>query len=209
MKMKKLILLVVAVVAMAMSSTAQDSGIQFGVKAGANYSNVYDSQGETFNADGKFGYATGVFLGIPLGTLLGVQPEIMFSQKGFKATGKVLGTDYSLTRTTSYIDVPLFLAIKPLPVLTILVGPQYSYLLKQSDVFENGVLNVEQNQAFNNDNLRKNTLSAVGGFDVNLQNFVFSARTGWDFQNNNGDGTKTTPRYKNAWVQATIGFRIY
>jgi Outer membrane protein beta-barrel domain len=207
--MKKGILLVVAVVAMAMSSTAQGSGIQFGVKAGANYSNVYDSQGEKFNADGKFGYATGVFLGIPLGELLGVQPEVMFSQKGFKATGKVLGTDYSLTRTTSYIDVPLFLAIKPLPVLTILIGPQYSYLLKQTDEFENSILNTEQNKEFNNDNLRKNTLSAAGGFDVNLSNFVISGRAGWDFQNNNGDGTKTTPRYKNAWVQATIGFRIY
>jgi hypothetical protein len=207
--MKKGILLVVAVVAMAMSSTAQGSGIQFGVKAGANYSNVYDSQGEKFNADGKFGYATGIFLGIPLGELLGVQPEVMFSQKGFKATGKVLGTDYSLTRTTSYIDVPLFLAIKPLPVLTILIGPQYSYLLKQTDEFENSILNTEQNKEFNNDNLRKNTLSAAGGFDVNLSNFVISGRAGWDFQNNNGDGTKTTPRYKNAWVQATIGFRIY
>jgi Outer membrane protein beta-barrel domain len=207
--MKKGILLVVAVVAMAMSSTAQDSGIQFGVKAGGNYSNVYDSQGETFNADGKFGFATGVFLGIPLGELLGVQPEVMFSQKGFKATGKVLGSPYTLTRTTSYIDVPLFLAIKPLPVLTILIGPQYSYLLKQTDEFENSILNTEQNKEFNNDNLRKNTLSAAGGFDVNLQNFVISGRAGWDFQNNNGDGTKTTPRYKNAWVQATIGFRIY
>jgi Outer membrane protein beta-barrel domain len=207
--MKKGILLVVAVVAMAMSSTAQDSGIQFGVKAGGNYSNVYDSQGETFNADGKFGFATGVFLGIPLGELLGVQPEVMFSQKGFKATGKVLGSPYTLTRTTSYIDVPLFLAIKPLPILTILVGPQYSYLLKQTDEFENSILNTEQNKEFNNDNLRKNTLSAAGGFDVNLSNFVISGRAGWDFQNNNGDGTKTTPRYKNAWVQATIGFRIY
>jgi Outer membrane protein beta-barrel domain len=207
--MKKLILVVVAAMAMAMSSNAQGSGIQFGVKAGGNFSNVYDSQGETFNADGKFGFATGVFLGIPLGELLGVQPEVMFSQKGFKATGKVLGSPYTLTRTTSYIDVPLFLAIKPLPVLTILIGPQYSYLLKQTDEFENSILNTEQNKEFNNDNLRKNTLSAAGGFDVNLQNFVISARAGWDFQNNNGDGTKTTPRYKNAWVQATIGFRIY
>lgn len=207
--MKKTILMMATSMAIVLSGYAQNSGIQFGVKGGANYSNVYDSQGETFNADGKFGYATGIFLGIPLGELLGVQPEVLFSQKGFKATGKVLGSPYTLTRTTSYIDVPLFLAIKPLPVLTILIGPQYSYLLKQTDEFENSILNTEQNKEFNNDNLRKNTLSAAGGFDVNIQNFVFSARAGWDFQNNNGDGTKTTPRYKNAWVQATIGFRIY
>jgi Outer membrane protein beta-barrel domain len=209
MTMKKLILTVVAAMAMAMSSNAQDSGLQFGVKAGGNFSNVYDSQGETFNADGKLGFAAGVFLGIPLGELLGVQPEILFSQKGFKATGKVLGSAYSLTRTTNYIDVPLFLAIKPIPALTILVGPQYSYLLKQDDVFANSILNVEQTKEFNNDNIRKNVLSIAGGLDINLKNLVIGARAGWDFQNNNGDGTKTTPRYKNAWVQATLGLRIY
>ncbi len=138
--MKKLILMLSAVMVVAISGNAQN-GLQFGIKAGANYSNVYDSKGEKFDADGKLGFAGGVFLGIPLGALLGVQPEILFSQKGFKATGKVLGIDYSLTRTTSYIDVPLYLAIKPFPILTILIGPQYSYLLKQTDEFENSILN--------------------------------------------------------------------
>ena len=65
-------------------ATAQNK-VAFGMKAGANYSNVYDSKGEDFNADPKFGLAAGAFLSIPFGQYIGIQPEILFSQKGFKA----------------------------------------------------------------------------------------------------------------------------
>ncbi|WP_255702558.1 outer membrane beta-barrel protein [Fulvivirga ulvae] len=64
---------------------------QFGLKAGINYSNVYDTKGEKFVADPKFGIAMGVFLAIPVGETIGIQPEVQFSQKGFKATGMILG----------------------------------------------------------------------------------------------------------------------
>lgn len=190
---------------------AQENGFALGLKVGTNYSNVYDEQGQDFNADAKFGLAAGGFLTIPIVKYVAVQPEFMFSQKGFKATGTLLGSPYSLTKTTNFIDVPLFLVIKPLPVVSILVGPQYSYLLKEKNVFENseGVVTILQEEEFKNDNIRKNILCIVGGVDINVKHFTVGARLGWDFQNNNGDGTSTTPRYKNAWVQGTLGFRLY
>jgi hypothetical protein len=209
-KMKRNILSMVALVIMANTLTAQSSSsqIHIGVKAGLNYSNIYDSQGEKYTADGKVGFAAGGFVSIPLGGLLGIQPEILFSQKGFQATSSILGSNVTLTRTTNYIDVPIFLSIKPSEMLTILVGPQYSYLIKQNDVFTNPIVNVNVNQDFSADNIRKNTLCLVGGVDINLNNIVLGARVGLDMYNNNGDGTTTTPRYKNVWAQATIGFRL-
>ena len=66
--------------------------LSFGIKAGANYSNVYDSEGEDFVADAKFGLAVGGFVSIPLGKFIGVQPEILFSQKGFKSSGTYFGS---------------------------------------------------------------------------------------------------------------------
>ena len=54
---------------------------QFGLKAGLNYSNVYDAKGEQFNANAKFGLAAGVFMAIPIGKYLGIQPEVLLSQK--------------------------------------------------------------------------------------------------------------------------------
>jgi hypothetical protein len=206
--MKKIILMAMTVFSIAYNTTAQEQ-LAFGLKVGTNYSNVYDSEGEEFDANAKFGLAAGAFLSIPIGKFLGIQPEVLFSQKGFKATGRMLGSTYDLKRTTNYIDVPLLVAIKPIKAITLLAGPQFSYLLKQKDTFSNETTNFQQEQEFKNDNIRKNTLCFIGGLDFNLEHTVISARAGWDLSNNNGDGTSTTPRYKNAWVQATVGYRFY
>ncbi len=212
--MKKIILIIAAVTLMANISSAQDSKtdyrnkLQFGLKIGANYANVYDTKGEDFTADGKFGLACGAFLAIPLGTYLGVQPEFLFSQKGYKATGTVLGLAYKYTSTSTYIDVPILFALKPSEFITILAGPQYSYLIKQEDVFSSSLINSDQEQDFKNNNLRKNTFCFTGGVDITIQHMVIGVRVGWDLLTNNGDGTSTNPRYKNEWYQGTIGYRF-
>lgn len=211
--MKKIILIISAVTTMANFSNAQETDLRerllFGLKAGVNYSNVYDTQGEEFQADPKMGIAAGAFIAIPIGKYLGIQPEVLYSQKGFKATGRILGGNYEFTRTTSFIDVPFLVSFKPSEFLTLLAGPQYSYLIKQSDVFANSSTSILQEQEFENDNIRKNILCLTGGADLTLKHIVLGARVGWDIQNNNGDGTSSTPRYKNVWYQATIGYRFY
>jgi hypothetical protein len=121
----------------------------------------------------------------------------------------MFNSTYSITRTSNFIDVPLLLSAKPFGFLTVVAGPQFSYLIKQSNVFKNGTTTILQEQEFDNDNVRKNILCFTGGVDVNVEHFVMSARAGWDFQNNNGNGVSETPRYKNAWYQLTFGYRIY
>src|SRR4051812_33393269 len=88
--MKKIILTIAAVASLINISKAQENvtdfreKLLFGLKVGANYSNVYDAQGEAFHADPKVGLAAGAFLAIPIGRYLGIQPEVLFSQKGFQ-----------------------------------------------------------------------------------------------------------------------------
>lgn len=179
--------------------------LHIGAKIGVNYSNVYDAKGEQFNADSKLGLVVGGFVSIPIGKYLGFQPELLFSQKGFKGDGTILGMPYEFTRTTNYIDIPLLFQIKPSEYMSVVIGPQYSYLIKQSDTFNNS--SVEQE--FENDNIRKNMLCFIGGLDFNVSDYaVIGVRVGWDVQENNGDGTSDTPRYKNIWYQATLGFRL-
>lgn len=182
--------------------------VQFGVKIGTNFSNVYNSEGEEFISEPKFGFATGIFLSIPIGSYLGIQPEALFSQKGFKSEGSLFNSNYELTRTSNYFDVPLFISIKPVEYISILAGPQYSYLISQKNKFENAQTTIEQEEAFDNENLRKNTFCFTGGFDINVDPLVVSGRLGWDLFKNNGDGTTTTPRYKNSWYQVTLGYRF-
>ncbi len=192
--------------AIAQSKSSSKSNIKLGVKLGANYSNVFDEKDNSFEADSKFGLAVGGFASIPFAQFFAFQPEILFSQKGFKGTGTFLGSSYKFTRTTNFIDIPLLLVIKPSQNFSLVVGPQYAFLLNQKDEFTTSSTSAAQQQEFNNDNIRKNILSVLTGFDVTGKNIVFGARVGWDVQNNNGDGTSSTPRYKNVWYQATIGF---
>jgi len=209
--MKKLGIMAIALTFITVNGYAQDDDrekIHIGAKIGMNYANVYDTEGEEFDADPKLGLAAGAFLSITIGTYIGIQPELMFSQKGFKATGSVLGSEYEFTRTTNYIDIPIYLALKPSSFLTIVAGPQFSYLMSRKDKFESSFLNTEQEDEFENENIRKNTLGASFGLDININHFVIGARAAWDLQDNKGDGTSSTPRYKNTWLQATVGFKF-
>lgn len=182
--------------------------LQLGIKGGLNFSNIYDTDGEEFDADGKFGFVGGVFLAIPIGKYLGIQPEVLYSQKGYKSTGSFLGTNYEMKRTTNFIDVPILLQVKPVEFVTLLAGPQYSFMLKRKDEFTGGSLSAVQEEEFENDDLRNNILGVIGGADFNFENLVLGVRAGWDLQNNFKDEPSTTPRYRNVWYQATIGFRF-
>jgi hypothetical protein len=184
------------------------SDLKFGVKLGGNYSNIYDAQGENFVADAKYGIAVGGFVSIPIIPIIGVQPELLFSQKGYKSTGTFFGNSYSMTRTTDYLDIPIYLVFKPVENVSILFGPQFSYLLKQTDDFTGGSITSTQIQTYTNDNIRKNILGLSGGLDFNINHLVIGLRASWDTTANNGDGTSFTPRYKNMWYQATLGYRF-
>ena len=142
--MKKYFLIIATIIFIANIISGQDNSsdlrnsLRFGLKAGANFSNVYDSKDQEFNADFKVGFAAGAFLAIPIGKYIGFQPEILFSQKGYKESGTFLTIPYKFTHTTNYIDVPLLFAIKPSALITLLAGPDYSFLVKQKDVFTGG-----------------------------------------------------------------------
>ncbi|MNK01932.1 hypothetical protein D3C87_197460 [compost metagenome] len=182
--------------------------LKFGIKAGANYSNVWDERDNDFEASGKAGFAGGAFLHVPIGKFLGVQPEVLFSQKGYSGSGNFLMQSYEFKRTTNYLEIPLLITLKPTSFLTIVAGPQYSFLLSQKTNFSSGTYEASEFEEYDNDNIRKNTLGAVVGFDINVNHFVVSPRAGWDFQTNHGDGSSSTPRYKNQWLQLTLGYRF-
>ena len=183
--------------------------VKIGFKIGANYSNVFDEKNEAFKAEGKLGFAGGIMLSIPVNKYFGVKPELVLSQKGFRGRGTLLGSEYNFKRTTTYLDIPIQLEFKPSEFFSLIAGPQFSYLLKQKDVFASTSVSIIQEQEFQKDHVRKNFLGFVGGIDVNIKQVVLGARAGFDFNSNHGDQFSSTPRYKNAWIQATIGYTFY
>lgn len=212
--LKKLFIAPVFAVALfsAQSITAQDvtnssaydmdgrEELKVGIKAGMNYSNVYSESGDEFVADGKAGFAGGVFVSIPLSKLVGIQPELMYSQKGFK--GDVAGVDYKAT--FNYLDLPIHLQIKPTENISILAGPQFSYLL--SSDYELGNFTASSDELEDDNN--RATLGLSAGIDFTIQNFLISARGSWDLSEVNKDNSTSDINYKNQVLQVTLGYRF-
>ena len=182
--------------------------IQFGVKTGVNLSIIYDEEGNQILPDPKFGFVAGIWLGIPFGRYLGLQPELLYSQKGYLARGTVLNLDYSYTQSTDYIDIPVHLQFKPTSSIVLLAGPQYSKLVSRTDEFGQGTITSVQKREISNNTIRSDVWGLSTGMDFTVEHLVLSVRACLDLQRNRGDGTSINPSYKNAWIQSTIGYRF-
>jgi opacity protein-like surface antigen len=175
--------------------------LKVGIKAGANYSNVYSESGDGYVADGKLGFAGGVFVSIPLSRLVGIQPELMYSEKGFKTEGTFLDGKI----TTSHLDLPIHLQIKPTKNISLLAGPQLSYLL--STKYElNGFSAIDEEDFDDNNN--RATLGLSVGVDFTVENFLISARGAYDLSKVNKDNSTSDINYKNQLLQLTLGYRF-
>jgi hypothetical protein len=150
----------------------------------------------------------GVFTAIPVSKYLGFQPELCIAQKGFYGSGTLLGTSYTMKRTTTFVDFPILVQIKPIEYLTVIIGPEYSYLLSEKNKFEFGSNSEEQQLEFDKESSRKSYLGFVAGVDINISHIIISGRIGCDILNNNEDDNLITPSYKNNWIQIGVGYRL-
>jgi len=182
--------------------------LRIGIKGGVNYANLYDTKGQSFAASSLWGPVFGGYLSVPIGTYLGIQPEVLYSGKGYSGQGTSIFGPYSYTDRLNFLDTPLMLQFKPIPHLYLLGGPEYSYLLSHTYTFNQGVTSSTTEQQFNNDNIRKNVFGLIFGLDIDMGHLTLGGRIAWDLQDNNGDGTSTLPRYKNIWGQLTLGLHI-
>lgn len=189
------------------SSKQNSAPVKFGLKTGVNISGAYNINSEDLTTKPRPGFATGLFLTVPLGRRLGFQPEIAYAQRGIRAKGEMTGGSYDFTRTTSYIDVTTLLAVNATDILTLMIGPQVSFLTRQKDVFTDDTMTA-QRQEFEHDNVRRKTVCLVVGPQFNLNPFVLDARIGWDLLNNTKAAVRMAPRYCYVWYQFTVGFRF-
>ena len=192
------------------SDASNKNSFHLGVRAGVNSSNIIKSgSGDVDVSTGaKLGFNAAVFLEIPIIPAFSIQPEVQYSQKGYKSNGSFLGTPYEYKQTTNYIDVPLLAKFKPSQNFGILVGPQFSFLTSTKTKYTVANTSHEQQIDQDNDNLRKNILGGVIGLEAAAGPIVFDLRYSLDFQKNNGDGSSTTPTYKNQVIALSAGLRF-
>jgi hypothetical protein len=77
-----------------------------GVKGGINVANVSTNIADIEElVDSKTGFVGGAFATFSLGSLFAVQPELLYSQKGFKAEEEGLSAELG----TNYVEIPVLL----------------------------------------------------------------------------------------------------
>ena len=192
------------------TKTSERTGVRIGIRAGVNSSNMKKSGSKDIDlsTSAKTGVNAAVFLEIPIIPAFSIQPEVQYSQKGFKAKGTYLGAPYEYKQTSNFIEVPLLAKFKPTQNFGIILGPQFSFLTSTKTKVT--VANATHENLVNNDNdnLRKNILGGVIGLEAASGPVIFDLRYSLDFQKNNGDGSSTTPSYKNQVIALSAGFRF-
>lgn len=179
---------------------SQAQGFHLGIKAGAN---LFKIDGESFSQEFQYGYAAGVFSEIYFTPTLGIQPEVMFNQTNYRTASsfsqvyQVSGFD-DIKGKLDYLSIPVLLNIRPIPFLSLLIGPQFGILLNPN---EHLVDNAQQ--AFT-----KGAVSAVGGAQLNLASVKIGARYVIGLTDiNNIQGSDVN--WKNQGWQLYAGFRIF
>ena len=122
--MKKL-LIVVAVMVTGFAMQAQ--GINFGIKAGANFANLNGD----LDTDGITSFHAGAVLELNLIPVFSVQAEGLFSSQGAEYENELGAvTDIDL----SYISVPVMAKYYIVPSkLSLMAGPQFSFLVDEAE----------------------------------------------------------------------------
>jgi hypothetical protein len=190
------------------ASKEKTNSLNFGLRAGANFSNIIKDGDNNFSSGIKAGFNAGAFLEIPVVNGFSIQPELQFSQKGYTASGSFLGSAYEYKTTTNFIEIPVLARFSPSKDFAIIAGPQFSFLTSTKTKFSSGTAVYENTVNEDNNNLRKNILGGILGIEAVSNNVVFGLRYNLDFQANNGDGTNSTPKYKNQVLGLSIGFRF-
>ena len=201
--MKKLLIIAIGVLT---AGAVHAQNVSFGIKGGGNLSNIIKTGDNDFKTEYKPGLHAGLTMEIGLGKAFAFAPELMFSQKGYKAN-RFGGT---LTQTTNWIEIPVLAKFQAGPGVNIFLGPQVSFLTQTTNKFEGAFGSVQRTTIENDsDRFRKSIAGGVigAGFDITPK-IGISARYALDFQKNNENGTTETPEFRNQVIQAGLGFKF-
>lgn len=220
--MKKLFISAAAatLLAVAAAPTAHAQSIRFGVKAGANLSNLSGNLTNQNQYNNRFGFHGGVMVNFGLANdLVSIQPEILYSQKGFKYANQSITVLNNTFRNTGnvrydYLDVPILVRLKVSGVF-FEVGPQYSYLMNistdRTQTLNGSVVGTAGSGTSNLDRVNRNELGYVGGLGFqSSEGLLLGVRYNGAFTDFAKDGYSNNDfrNARNSVFQAYVGFLL-
>ncbi|MVN90402.1 outer membrane beta-barrel protein [Mucilaginibacter sp. HME9299] len=174
-----------------------------GLTGGLNIANTISSRNSDFSTDTKLGASFGLYIDIPIVYPLSFQPEILYSQKGYRAN--TIYGDFA--QRANFIDVPILAKLRLAPSFNVVVGPQVSFLMNTRNTYYDGFDVIQQSKyTYNGD---KTFVGGVVGVALDLnRNVELRGRYTIDFQENNPNGTSGVPDYRNQVWQVGLGFKF-
>ncbi|SMO39836.1 porin family protein [Solitalea koreensis] len=193
---------------------AQQSSV--GIKAGLNLSKVStftSNNGSTetnATTDYKPGFHAGIYADLGISSILSFQPELQYSQKGYRSTYSVLGNVREISARYSYLDIPLLAKIKPQGTqggFNLFAGPTVSFLLTQKYTETGKDFTVtSEDREINKDNFRKSDVGVVlgAGYDFG----VFNLNAAYNFGLQKLDKYNNDVKARNQTMQVSIGAKF-
>lgn len=218
--MKKVVFSLFALAVMGLSANAQQV-VKFGPKAGVNFANLNGSEADT---DMKVGFHVGAFAEIFFTDKFALQPEVVFSQQGAKASGEIPytstfnGTEINVllegeqSTSLSYINIPVMAKYYVIDGLAVEAGPYVGFLMKSEMEIEGDFSVQGQTRSFNETIDTKDAMNSVDfgvglGASYSLDNGFFAgARYNLGLsdtlEENEGDAVK------NGVIQISVGYKF-
>src|SRR5579872_6284476 len=111
--------------------TQAQSSLQLGIKGGGNYMKI---GGRSFDGGHYFGFSGGVYGKLNFSSKWSLQPEIDWNETVAQTSDEFnqiyVGASQQMVYL-NYVAVPVLVSFRPIPELTLLLGPQYGYLFSQ------------------------------------------------------------------------------
>lgn len=200
---RKFLIALLVLTLVSVGSYAQNTPFHMGLKVGTD---LFKVTGRSLNEKTKAGLSAGVYGEYKLSRMWFVQSELLFNQ-AFTSTTDNFNQIYSnygaiaSDVTLNYITLPVMIAFKPVPELSILLGGQYGYLINQTD----GLL---QSPPPGKEKIfAKSDVGIVFGGQLNLGKIKVGARYVINLNDINGINSSDTWRYHG--FQFHVGYQIF
>ncbi len=162
--------------------------VQFGLEAGANFSNfIGDSASIGTLTDKRLGFIGGGYLSINLSPSFAIRPEVLYEQKGAAVTGT------STSAELDYIEVPVLLKIglgTPIISPNILLGASVGWNTLAKSQSGGTISNINQSD-----------VALIGGVELDIDKFNISGRYELGVEN-----VTTNTNFQNGTITLLAGY---
>ncbi len=168
----KISILFIAVFLISASSYAQFT--QYGVKAGLNLSNMTVDDSNDRNL--RTGFHAGVFGRLGISEFFSLQPELLYTTKGFTNNYDIAIAQSDVDFNLNYIEIPVNLVYHLSEDFAFQLGPYIGYLAGVNVETNNEVLeffDFDTTSDIDRDNFKTFDFGVTAGLDFTVEQFLF------------------------------------